>query len=217
MTSASGGPEKPQALDPVREHILDATRRCLAAKSFNELTIDDISRASHRPKSAIYRHFPNKDAIVDETLRRTSRQSLQNILGVIGNAGDGKDTLTVAGLIHLMGQVFTSPMLLETGRFNIEWWAWAARSQTGLRGFRETWREWRDAIAGAIRAEVGDDQPEETVQAMAGLIFGLYNGLLLHATLEGEELDIEAIMRLQQDGWQGIVERAKAKQQQEAD
>jgi hypothetical protein len=106
-----------------------------------------------------------------------------------------------------MMPLLDGPATFDTGRYNMEWWSWAARNETGLRGFREGFRAWRGQLSAVIRAEVGEDAPEETVQAMASLMLAIFNGLLLHATLEGEELDLELIMRLQRYGWEGIMER----------
>jgi hypothetical protein len=79
-----------------------------------------------------------------------------------------------------------------------------------LRGFRDIWQEWRDQLAPLVRSEVGEDVPEKDVQAMTSLILSIFNGLVLHATLESESLDLERIAQLQQYGWDGIIERVKA-------
>ncbi len=197
-----------------RNHILDATSRCLSARGFHDTTIDDISRASMTPRSVLYRYFPNKDALLAETVLRSSRQNWAIVSSLINEASPGPGA--VERLIEIMIPIFTVPSLFDRGRFNVEWWAWAVRTESGIRSFRETWREWREGLAAVIRSEVGDEPSDETVQAMANLMLALYNGLLLHATLEGDELDIEAIMRLQQDGWAGIFERAKGAQEEEA-
>jgi AcrR family transcriptional regulator len=195
-----------------RNNILEATRRCLSAKGFHDVTIDDITRGSLTPRSVLYRYFQNKDALLDETFQRSSQQTLSIMAQVLSGTDAGSGS--AAQLIELLEPVLASPSAFDIGRFNIEWWAWSARSEIGLKGFRQVWREWRETLMPVVRSELGEDAPEETVQAMASLMLAIFNGLLLHATLEGEELDLDLIMRLQRYGWEGIMERVDKEEPQ---
>jgi AcrR family transcriptional regulator len=195
-----------------RTNILDATRRCLTAKGFHDVTIEDICRASLTPRSLLYRYFDAKDAILSETVERSTRETLAVISELIRGASSGGES--IPQLVDLTESILSAPGTFDIGRFNIEWWAWSSRNEAGLLGFRQAWREWREALANVIRHDVGDDAPEETVQAMASLMLAIFNGLLLHATLEGEELDLELIMRLQRYGWEGIMERVDKEEPQ---
>jgi AcrR family transcriptional regulator len=191
-----------------RNVILDAARRCLSAKGFHATTIDDVSRTVPAPRSVVYRHFSNKQALLNETVKRSSHETLAVITELIERAGSGPGS--VGRLADLMYPLFTTSVLFDVGRFNIEWWAWAVRNEAGLSGFRDVWREWRSRLASLIASEFETDQSTEMIQAMTTLMLAIYNGLLLHATLEGEQLDLERIMRYQQYGWEGIIERVKA-------
>lgn len=190
-----------------RSRIIDATRRSLAAKGFHRTTINDISRTSLMPKGAVQRLFPNKDALLSEAVVSSSRDTLSLARTMLQEGGLGPGA--VHRLIQMIIPILKAPSFFQSGRGNVEWWAWSARNETGLKGFRETWREWRQALGAIIRAEVGDEVPEDDVVAMAGLMLAIYNGMVLHATLEGDELDIDAIMRFQQLGWDGIFSRVK--------
>jgi AcrR family transcriptional regulator len=191
-----------------RDRITDAARRSLSAKGFHGTTIDDISRMSFTPKNVLHRSFASKDALLNETVLKSSRATLSLVRQAL-QATDSEPG-TVQKLIELMTPLLTSPGFFDIGRFSVEWWAWASRNETGLQGFLETWREWRAALTAIIRAEVGDGASDADVMAMAALMLAIYNGLVLHATLEGDELDVDAIMRFQQLGWEGIFHHVKA-------
>ncbi len=50
----------------VRERILDAARSLFAIEGFSAVTMRNIGARCEYTPSAIYKHFPNKEAIVDE-------------------------------------------------------------------------------------------------------------------------------------------------------
>ena len=47
-----------------RERVLTATLDLLTEAGLDDLTIDDISRRSRVAKTTIYRHWPNRSALV---------------------------------------------------------------------------------------------------------------------------------------------------------
>lgn len=55
-----------------RETILTESIRLFANRGFHEVTIEDIGYASGIPASAVYRHFPNKAAILEAALWRAA-------------------------------------------------------------------------------------------------------------------------------------------------
>lgn len=187
--------------------IVEATRRAVFAKGFHDVTINDVCRTSLSPRSILYRHFPNKDVLLKETVHRSAQETLASLQDAMRGSPTGAGS--VQRLMEFINPIFASPAFFEIGRFNLEWWAWAARNETGFQGFNETWREWRETLVSVIRAEVGDGPSDETVQTMASLMLAIHNGVLLHATLEGDHLDIEALTRLLQYGWEGIFERVR--------
>jgi AcrR family transcriptional regulator len=191
-----------------REVILNAARRCLSVKGFHDVTLDDVCRMSMLRRSALYRYFPNKDALLGETVRWGTRGPLAVVSSVGSDSGESEGA--VQRLMESMTPILEAPTFFDVGRFNIEWWAWAARNEVGLSAFRETWQEWREQLTSLIRTEVGPEAADETVLAMANLMLAIFNGLMLHMTLEAEELDLEEITRLQQLGWDGIFERVRA-------
>jgi AcrR family transcriptional regulator len=67
-------PRREEALDPrvlvSRERVLTTTLDLLTETGLDELTIDDISRRSGVAKTTIYRHWPNRFALVIDACSR---------------------------------------------------------------------------------------------------------------------------------------------------
>jgi AcrR family transcriptional regulator len=67
-------PPREKALDPrvlvSRERVLRTTLDLLTEAGLDELTIDDISRRSGVAKTTIYRHWPNRSALVIDACSR---------------------------------------------------------------------------------------------------------------------------------------------------
>jgi AcrR family transcriptional regulator len=191
--------------EETRERILDAARRCLSAKNFHNVTMDDISRASLVPRRIIRRHFPNRDVLLNAAVQR----GVQQILALVSRSMD-EGQGSVRHLIDLMMPLLTGPAAFDIGRFNVEWWAWALRNEVALRDIQGTWEQWHDQLGVIISSEFEGGLHDQDQQAMAVLMLALFNGLLLHATSEAGQLDMARIARLQQFAWDGIIERVRA-------
>ena len=66
------------AVDPrvlvSRERVLTTTLDLLTEAGLDELTIDDISRRSGVAKTTIYRHWPNRSALVIDACNADDRR-----------------------------------------------------------------------------------------------------------------------------------------------
>lgn len=73
---ARSGSSEEAVLDPrvllSRERVLSTTLDLLTEAGLGELTIDDISRRSGVAKTTIYRHWPNRSALVIDACSRMS-------------------------------------------------------------------------------------------------------------------------------------------------
>src|ERR1700746_23694 len=86
-----------EALDPrvlvSRERVLTTTLDLLTEAGLDELTIDEISRRSGVAKTTIYRHWPNRSALViDACLRMTDGEEMPPDTGSL--EGDVRAILT---------------------------------------------------------------------------------------------------------------------------
>jgi AcrR family transcriptional regulator len=192
----------------LKELVVERARRCLVTKSLSELTLDDVSRASSVPRSVLYRLFQSRDGLIQELVRASGRANFA-IAARLTDAGDD-DATTLGRLADVMLPALTSPSTFDTGRFNVEWWSWAARNETGLRTFREFWSDWRHGLSDLIRSDLPEECDDADAEALAGLMLAIYNGLLLHSTLEGKSWHLERIMRLQKYGIEGFLDGLRA-------
>lgn len=75
----------------IRERILDAARSIFALEGFEAVTMRRIGERCDYTPSAIYKHFPNKDAILDElrqdTMSRLALAMTEGIDAVVSNFG----------------------------------------------------------------------------------------------------------------------------------
>ena len=84
-----------------RDKILQAALEVFAEKGYHRALVDDIVRASHTSKGAVYHHFPNKEALflalVDEFSARLAEAVAASIAGAHGGLCKVQAALT-AGL-----------------------------------------------------------------------------------------------------------------------
>jgi AcrR family transcriptional regulator len=89
------------ATPATRDRILQAALETFAQKGYHRALVDDIVRASHTSKGAVYHHFPNKEALflalVDEFAGRLAESVAAAIAGAEGALGRVEAALT-AGL-----------------------------------------------------------------------------------------------------------------------
>lgn len=66
MTAPSRSASRPDR----REDLLAAAARRFVAAGIRRTTMEDIAREAHAGKATLYRHFANKDAVIDALLER---------------------------------------------------------------------------------------------------------------------------------------------------
>ncbi|GAA3027471.1 TetR/AcrR family transcriptional regulator [Streptomyces glomeratus] len=54
----------------VREQLVDAAAECFHERGFNGIGVQEITRAAGVPKGSFYNHFPSKEALAVEIMRR---------------------------------------------------------------------------------------------------------------------------------------------------
>lgn len=86
------------AMPATRDRILQAALEVFAQKGYHRALVDDIVRASHTSKGAVYHHFPNKEALflalVDEFAGRLAESVAAAIAGAEGALGKVEAALT---------------------------------------------------------------------------------------------------------------------------
>jgi AcrR family transcriptional regulator len=123
------------AVDPrvvvSRERVLTATLDLLMETGLGELTIDDISRRSGVAKTTIYRHWPNRSALViDACSRMTDGQEEPPDTGSL--EGDLKAILTnIAGLLGTARWPSILPSIVDAAEHDPEFAGLHSRIQRG--------------------------------------------------------------------------------------
>lgn len=86
------------ATPATRDRILQGALEVFAQKGYHRALVDDIVRASHTSKGAVYHHFPNKEALflalVDEFAGRLAESVAAAIAGAEGALGKVEAALT---------------------------------------------------------------------------------------------------------------------------
>jgi AcrR family transcriptional regulator len=123
------------ALDPrvlvSRERVLTTTLDLLTETGLGELTIDDISRRSGVAKTTIYRHWPNRSALViDACSRMTDGQQAAPDTGAL--EGDLKAVLTdIADLLGTARWSSILPSIVDAAEHDPEFAGIHSRIQHG--------------------------------------------------------------------------------------
>jgi AcrR family transcriptional regulator len=84
-----------------KEQILDATLAIIAESGHLCVNTSEISRRVGIVPSALYRHFRDKEQLIDALLERTRGRLLGNIETISGRAGDPIRRLRQIFLLHL--------------------------------------------------------------------------------------------------------------------
>ncbi|HEY7204610.1 MAG TPA: TetR/AcrR family transcriptional regulator [Methylomirabilota bacterium] len=69
-----------------RDKILQAAREVFAEKGYHRALVDDIVRASHTSKGAVYHHFPNKEALFLALVDEFAGRLAEAVAAAIGRA-----------------------------------------------------------------------------------------------------------------------------------
>jgi TetR/AcrR family transcriptional regulator, ethionamide resistance regulator len=85
-----------------REQILEAARRELKTKPFRDLTVDDLMQATGMSRTAFYRFFPDREAVLLDLLEDVW-SSLAEARDAEG-AGEGVSADSIAALRELLAE-----------------------------------------------------------------------------------------------------------------
>lgn len=151
-----------------RSQLLSAAEQLIAERGFLAVRLEDIGAAAGISGPAIYRHFPNKEALLVELLVGVSTRLLEGSQAVVAGSADAAAAL--AGLIEFhLEFALTEPNLIRIQDRDLASLPAAAQRQVrrAQRRYVETW-------VGALRA-VDPRLDEDDARLMAHAAFGLLN------------------------------------------
>src|SRR5215813_3488640 len=93
VTSARSTTRRSRAKSDRRDKLIAAAERLVAERGFLAVRLEDIGAAVGVSGPAIYRHFPNKEALLVELLVGISTRLLAGAKSVVAEAADAEAAL----------------------------------------------------------------------------------------------------------------------------
>lgn len=140
----------------------------MAEKGFQAVRIEDIGAAAGVSGPAVYRHFPNKEALLVELLVGISTRLLAGAREVVADASEPAAALTGLIEFHL------DFALGESGLIRIQDRDLAHLPTSAQRQVRRAQRSYVEVWVEVLR-EVSPETAEEDARLMAHAVFGLLN------------------------------------------
>ena len=166
-TAKTSTTQRSQAKSDRRSQLIAAAERLIAEHGFLGVRLEDIGAAAGVSGPAIYRHFPNKEALLVELLVGISTRLLAGATEVVADAGPA-DALDGLVDFHL-DFVFTEPDLIRIQDRDLAQLPAAAMGQV-----RRAQRQYVEIWVDVLRA-LHDDLDEGDARLMAHAAFGLLN------------------------------------------
>jgi len=151
-----------------RSQLLAAAEHLIAERGFLAVRLEDIGAVAGVSGPAIYRHFPNKEALLVEMLVGISTRLLAGGQAVVATAPDPPTAL--AGLIDFhLDFALDEPDLIRIQDRDL-----ANLPAPAQRQVRRAQRRYVETWVGVLRG-VDPDLAEERARLMAHAVFGLLN------------------------------------------
>ncbi|MGW4773632.1 SACE_7040 family transcriptional regulator [Nocardia sp. NPDC004278] len=158
-----------------RGQLLDAGARLIADRGFLGMRLDDLGAAVGISGPAVYRHFPNKEALLVELLVGVSQRLLDGGKSVVARTESAQEAL--AGLVDFhLDFALGEPELIRIQDRDLDNVPSGPR-----RELRRTQRQYVEIWVAVLR-EVHPELPEETARVQAHAGFGLMNSTPHSAT-----------------------------------
>jgi AcrR family transcriptional regulator len=161
-----------------RERLLRAAARLFAERGFHGVSIEDLGSAVEISGPAVYRHFPNKDAVLAALLIGVSQRLLEGGRAVVAEVTPD-DAVRRLVAFHAEFALHEPELISVQGRDLPNLSAPAARTVRRLQ------REYVEVWVGALtRLELGLSVDEARTRAHAA--FGLLNSTPFSVRLRGD-------------------------------
>lgn len=151
-----------------RSQLLAAAERLIAERGYLSVRLEDIGAAAGVSGPAIYRHFPNKEAMLVELLVGISTRLLAGGTAVVADAKD--ESAALAGLVDFhLDFALTEPDLIRIQDRDL-----SQLPDPAQRKVRRAQRQYVEIWVDVLR-RVQASLPETDARLMAQAAFGLMN------------------------------------------
>jgi AcrR family transcriptional regulator len=184
---------KHEPADLRRQQILDAAMNCFAQAGYHPTRMDDIVRASHLSKGALYHHFSSKEEIF--------LGLFEHFAAIIQRAAKDLEQLPPDAAIEQQGQLLLQ-QLLDQRELMLVWVEF--RSHAALQSrFQSIYQQARSRLANYVRHGMNKGIFKICdADAVAATITALIEGLILQSVADPS---FPAIERWQQ-AWTQILQ-----------
>ena len=151
-----------------RQQLLDAAASLFADRGFTSVRLEDLGAAVGISGPAVYRHFPNKEAVLVELMVGISEYLLDGGREVVGRAEMNADTVCALVDFHL-DFAFETPAFIRIQDRDLQSLPEGARRKVRRmqREYVELWVE--------VLCAVDPDLNESDARTTAHAVFGLIN------------------------------------------
>jgi AcrR family transcriptional regulator len=174
-----------------RSKLLSAAERLIAERGYHAVRLEDIGSAAGVSGPAIYRHFPNKEAMLVELLVGVSTRLLDGARTVVAEASDSEEALDGLVDFHL------DFALGEPDLIRIQDRDWAHLPDRAKRQVRTAQRQYVEIWVDQLCRRNGISEADARLMAHAA--FGLMNstphGLKAHGAKGIESARSRAVLR----------------------
>jgi AcrR family transcriptional regulator len=176
--SDTGQTERSRQKADRRERLLRAAARLFAERGFHGVSMEDLGAAAEISGPAVYRHFPNKDAVLAALLVGVSDRLLEGGRAVVADAPDPEQAVRRLVTFHAEFALAEPELISVQGRDLANLSSGAARQVRRLqRAYVEVW------VAALTRRDPALSEAEARTRAHAA--FGLLNSTPFSARLLG--------------------------------
>jgi AcrR family transcriptional regulator len=174
-----------------RSQLIAAAERLVAEKGYLAVRLEDIGAAAGVSGPAIYRHFPNKEAMLVELLVGISTRLLAGATDVVSRAPDAASALDGLVDFHLDFALGESDLIRIQDR------DLGNLPPNAKRQVRRAQRQYVEIWVDVLR-QLNPSLTEETARLMAHATFGLLNSTphaLKPGTTKAAEASSRAVLR----------------------
>ncbi|KQU55410.1 TetR family transcriptional regulator [Rhodococcus sp. Leaf278] len=150
-----------------RQQLLDAAASLFADRGFTSVRLEDLGAAVGISGPAVYRHFPNKEAVLVELMVGISEYLLDGGREVIGSRKVDADTVSALVDFHL-DFAFETPAFIRIQDRDLQSLPEGARRKV-RRMQREYVELWVEVLC-AVDSELNESDARTTAHAVFGLI-----------------------------------------------